>query len=647
MKLRAFAVTNFRNIVNSGEIGVEHDVTCLVGKNESGKTALLQALYRVNPAYAASFNVSEHYPRQHLVAHRREGGLEEAVAVRATFELDASDLSVIETNFGEGVVPSRTLTATSGYGLNSGVLSVSEPAAISAFVDRVLDLNDSQRTELVAAKTLSELRDLCEAKIAVAAPATVGYPTALAPHVQSYRDVLHEIGEITTHQELLNAVWGLLRPRIPRFFYFSRYNYLPGRIDLTDVATAPTEPAEDSMQTARALLKLANTTPHQLAEEDYEERRAELEAVSNDLTQQMREYWHQSKELEIAVDVEWVNKERLNGHVSVAKALNVRVNDRRHNYSNNLDDRSSGFRWFFSFLAAFSEFEDLGQSVIILLDEPALSLHGRAQVDFLRFIDERIAPAGQVIYTTHSPFLVQPGGLHRVRVVEDKGGELGSVTSSDVLTVEPDSLSPLQGALGYEIAKGLLLGPDTLLVESTSDLIYLTVMSDQLREIGREALRASWKLVPTGGAQNVAAFVALLGALDATVLFGTETNGVKHLTDLVGRDLLEAGRLVSVAGVLGVNAADIEDVFTVADYLTLYNLAFETSFQVATLPAGDRIVHRIGTATGKTGFPQGKPADVLLHDRAHLSESFSNATLDRFELLFKRVNATRVPRWSP
>jgi predicted ATPase len=647
MKLRAFHVTNFRNIVDSGEIGVEDDVTCLVGKNESGKTALLQALYRVNPAYAASFNVSEHYPRQNLVAHRREGDLDEAVAVRATFELAAADLSVIETRFGEGVVPSRTLMATSGYGLNSGLLSVSEPAAISAFVDRVLDLNESQRSELVAVKTLTELRDLCEAKIAVAAPATVGYPAALAPHVQSYRDVLHEIGDTTTHQELLNAVWALLRPRIPRFFYFSRYNYLPGRIDLDAVATAPTEPAEDSMQTARALLKLAGTTPLQLAEEDYEERRAELEAVSNDLTQQMREYWHQSEELEIAVDVEWVNRERLNGQVSVAKALNVRVNDRRHNYSNNLDDRSSGFRWFFSFLAAFSEFEDLGQSVIILLDEPALSLHGRAQADFLRFIDDRIAFAGQVIYTTHSPFLVQPGALHRVRIVEDKGGELGSVTSADVLSVDPDSLSPLQGALGYEIAKGLFLGPDTLLVESTSDLTYLTLLSDHLREIGREALRESWKLVPTGGAQNIAAFVALLGALDVTVLFATETNGHKRLTDLADRELLEASRLISVAAVLGVNAADIEDVFTVADYLKLYNLAFETSFQVATLPAGDRIVQRIATATGRTGFPRSKPADVLLHDRAHLSESFSNATLDRFELIFQRVNATRVPRWRP
>jgi predicted ATPase len=53
------------------------------------------------------------------------------------------------------------------------------------------------------------------------------------------------------------------------------------------------------------------------------------------------------------------------------------------------DEHSSGFRWFFSFLAAFSEYENAQAPIVILLDEPALSLHARAQADFLRFIEER------------------------------------------------------------------------------------------------------------------------------------------------------------------------------------------------------------------------------------------------------------------
>ena len=62
VQLRQFRVTNFRNVIDSGPISVDDSVTCLVGKNESGKTALLEALRRVNPVYTATFDAAEHYP---------------------------------------------------------------------------------------------------------------------------------------------------------------------------------------------------------------------------------------------------------------------------------------------------------------------------------------------------------------------------------------------------------------------------------------------------------------------------------------------------------------------------------------------------------------------------------------------------------
>lgn len=118
---------------------------------------------------------------------------------------------------------------------------------------------------------------------------------------------------------------------------------------------------------------------------------------------------------------------------TVVRYLDVRVRDTRHGYTANFTQRSSGFQWFFSFLAAFSEFEKRGHGVIVLLDEPALNLHGQAQADFLRFINERLAANSQIIYATHSPFMVAPSHLERVRIVEDKGMDAGSVVSQDVL----------------------------------------------------------------------------------------------------------------------------------------------------------------------------------------------------------------------
>ncbi len=95
---------------------------------------------------------------------------------------------------------------------------------------------------------------------------------------------------------------------------------------------------------------------------------------------------------------------------SNVQLLQLRVEDDRHYFTNNLDVRSSGFRWFISFLAAFKEFHS-DKSVIVLLDEPALALHARAQRDFLDFIEDTLADSHQVVYTTHSPFMVDASHL--------------------------------------------------------------------------------------------------------------------------------------------------------------------------------------------------------------------------------------------
>jgi predicted ATP-dependent endonuclease of OLD family len=133
---------------------------------------------------------------------------------------------------------------------------------------------------------------------------------------------------------------------------------------------------------------------------------------------------------------------RPNGQQSVLDELKIRIWDNRHSLSLPFDQHSAGFQWFFSFLAAFSEYEHRNPPVVILLDEPAVGLHAKAQADFLRFIEERLTKRCQVIYTTHSPFMVQPGHLERVRIVEDRSKEHGS--GHDVLS-KILILFPLQG----------------------------------------------------------------------------------------------------------------------------------------------------------------------------------------------------------
>ncbi len=106
-------------------------------------------------------------------------------------------------------------------------------------------------------------------------------------------------------------------------------------------------PASSASQTARALLQLAQTTAEDIAQEGYESRRGELDAVQIDLTTQVFEYWKQNTELEVAFDVEPVTTQQPGGETAVIRYLQIRLKDRRTGYSNNFSQRSSGFQWFF------------------------------------------------------------------------------------------------------------------------------------------------------------------------------------------------------------------------------------------------------------------------------------------------------------
>lgn len=636
MLLKSVQVRLFRNIVDSGVVKIEDDVTCLVGKNESGKTALLSALFRFNPAYVESFKISDHYPRWRLSKDRKAGGIEDTKVITCVFELTDDDVAAVEAVLGAAVVTSTVYERTLTYG---GKSSASIGVNYDAARDHAFEAALAPAGLRAAVGDVADLDEVME-RLADLAPAEDDDYTA--------EHVITLTAEIKTRLQQSTHTWGrvssILSARLPKFFYFGEYQTLPGRVDVRDLEGAD-QPGATAIQTARSLLGLAGTTAQALTEEDFEERKAELEAVSNELSQEVFEYWKQNEDLSVEIDLDKVtepdNSGPYPGQKAVARYLDIRVKDRRHGFTNNFGQRSSGFQWFFSFLAAFSEFEDYEHGIVVLLDEPALTLHGRAQADFLRFIEERLAPKTQVVYTTHSPFMVEPARLHRVRIVEDRGPKEGAVVTDEALAVGDDSLFPLEAALGYDIAQNLFVGPDNVLVEGTSDYAYLNVLSDHLKSLGRKNLDGRWRILPAGGATNIPTFVALVGrSLEVSVLVDG-TSGMQKLGNLADRGLLSKKRiLLTDAFTEGVAPSDIEDLFEVADYIKLYNAAFATKIKVGDLDGTDRIIARISRATGSPFIDHGGPADALLRQRDKLAPALSEATLRRFEKLFEGLNAT-------
>ncbi len=109
----------------------------------------------------------------------------------------------------------------------------------------------------------------------------------------------------------------------------------------------------------------------------------------------------------------------------------------------NLDERSRGFQWFFSFYITFFADTKGAGDAILLLDEPGLHLHARSQTDLLAHFEQDFG--NQIIYTTHSPFMVPTHRLDAVRTASMS--EATGTTVSNKAEGDARTLYPLQAAL--------------------------------------------------------------------------------------------------------------------------------------------------------------------------------------------------------
>jgi len=336
------------------------------------------------------------------------------------------------------------------------------------------------------------------------------------------------------------------------------------------------------------------------------------------------------------------------------------VYDSVHGATVRLGTRSRGFIWFFSFLAWFSPQRRRGVPLILLLDEPGLLLHASAQADLLRYIESELKPHHQVVYTTHSPFMIDAAKFDRIRIVRDRSmehddplpvDERGTKVFTDVLAADPDTLFPLQGALGYDIAQSLLVGRNCLIVEGVSDLLFLQTMSGMLGASGREALAPAWTITPVGGADKVPAFISLVGSqkgLRAATLIDLQMKDQQTAENLFARKLLERKNVVRFADIIGAKEADIEDMFDAQFYLDVVNGEYRSQLsrpiELEHLSPHPRILVRIEEFLASNPLTSGsfnryRPARCFVDNIRALWARIDTATLDRFETAFRALNA--------
>jgi len=314
----------------------------------------------------------------------------------------------------------------------------------------------------------------------------------------------------------------------------------------------------------------------------------------------------------------------------------------------NLDERSRGFKWFFSFYITFSADTEGGaaKDAILLLDEPGLYLHARSQTDLLAHLEKDFA--NQILYTTHSPFMVPIHKLDAIRTVNITE-EQGTAVTNDP-TGDSRTLFPLQAALGYDLAQSLFVGPNNLVVEGVTDFWIISSISSHLADSGRKSLRPDLTLTPAGGAQKVSYMVALLTSerLNVLVLLDEEKSARGTKDELVRTKLIKERNVIFVSeafsGKKAVSEADIEDLLdpTVYEDLVRQSYASELKGKTLTLnPQIPRIVKRMEAAFKDIGleYHKTRAARLLLTKMATNPTSIVTKNVaDQFEKMFETIN---------
>ena len=645
-------VWKYKSIEDSNLVDIAGDVTVLVGKNESGKTAFLEALHKTLSLTDAKFDAVFDYPRKDYIRYRPQHEAKKYAEVcELTFAIGADLAKKInkEVFHGAGIIPNdHTFKRSTYYGNNSTIsLQINLAAALAAFKK---NLDGIEHVDEV----FSEAE--CLEDVVVKIEALQGLPpdSRLSTFAKDWRG---RYAEASSGWDFINwHVWKTyLTPELPHFLYFDDYRLLDGKINLESLKVRKDGGhLTEADETVLGLFDLAGIELQELmSEEGYENSKAKLEAIGLTITQQVFEYWKQNRELSVEFDIKSDPKDQ--PPFNSGKNLYIRIKNLRHGVTVPFDQRSKGFIWFFSFMAWFSAVEnraDTEKPLILLLDEPGLNLHALAQKDFLSFI-ETLAETRQILFTTHSPFMVESSRLERVRVVEDRLKD-GTKVSSDLAGSSDESLFPLQAALGYTVAQNLFIAKKNVLIEGPADLILLQHISSLLEQGGKQGL-IDGIFVPVGGLDKLVTFVALLGAnkLDIAVLHDRGHSPHQKLEDLVTQKLIERKRVLDYSMFRQVQNAetDIEDLIPEALYIEAFNATYAKELQAKSLTLSapelkhhPRIVERINVWLKEKGilllkdggFNHYRVAQALLPRLT--ATAMQPAELERFEQLFSRLN---------
>ena len=607
MELTKFKVTKFRSIQDSGWIDCDA-VTTLIGINESGKTNLLLALWKLNPAKEGEIDALKDLPTSEYNSLRHN--LSTTQFIHAEFKLSEADAKpIIEgtdceykdvdtlrvSRYYDGhynfEFPNFSEKTTISYSKLKDIIECSinelkksindknesKDSQVSSLEEYLIkELATLSHTERVSQKICDETLDKTRKSLEKESDVDTDVSNILNKIDEKIKSI---IGKTPTDEETRKELLG----KLPTFVYYSNYGNLTSQIYLPHAVKWCTQQHvegidnEDIERTVRVLFEYTELDPQELINLDEErnetvnslknpaeiermnkiadkkaERQILLQSASEKLTKGFKNWWQQGEyKFRFTID---------------GKYFKIWVSDNKRPVEVGLENRSTGLQWFLSFFLVFLvEANESHKNAILLLDEAGLTLHPLAQKDLIRFFNS-LSKENQIILTTHSPFLVDSNNVDCVRAVSvDNDGY--TVVSSDLRKAKTDSLKKsvyaVHAALGLSVSDVFLQGCIPVIVEGPSDQYYLNAIKLYLIANGNLKINREIVFLPAGGVKGISAISSIVSGkhneLPFVILDG-DKNGIDYKNKLT-KDLYseESNKIIILSETLKKDMAEIED----------------------------------------------------------------------------------------
>lgn len=530
MRLKAFRIQSFRSIVDTGFQELSPDnITVLIGQNESGKTSILEAL--------AAFDTNE-------VTENDLRNDESVPSVTCIMQLEDGELDrILEPKY---TIDRRLRDVISRLG---GCVALRKVWDINDLEEPTLELeNDKLRGYFDDVATALEKDDSTTTDESVAKNPDPGTLEAHDAEQRQSLDASIFAREIYQHS--------------PAITLFEDNSLLPATIDIADLQEEQKDAA--GFVGAKNFLVLTGLSDEELAEHQKSERIIgdRIDAANNTLSRDFQQFWSQilGTDDKISLQMEVKNYDQ-NATTKVGQPyLSFWIKDSTG--KQRPMQRSKGVRWFISFFLTLKATAKKSSDRLILIDEPGSNLHAKAQQDILKILESEKQHL-QILFATHSPYLLDVSKVYRVIAAERKETE-GHRSVTEVFTFQKlgsasnDTLFPLYTNMGVDIShQQVIQKNNNVLLEEISAFFYLKAFWKLF------AKRKAVNFLPANGCSNVPLLANLLlgWGIDFMVLVDDDSAGRKVYNDLKSKGVARDAKLIKNSGCDGV-----EDLFEPSDF---------------------------------------------------------------------------------